>query len=1702
MPTLETQHTFLIGSLQGRKSKMPLKWWELTDIVESEANKAKSKWGSALATMESAEAERGRIGADFKKRFAEIAATRKEQIKWGQERRAIAEGRMEEGGKYPSIEEDWEAEYVKKVGKAQNNATKQYLNDKFEGELKYASPQQIQDMLDLPEARETILMLMYSDLGKQAILGGDAVEAQKWSDLYKSISGEDLADVDASRKMSVGEVAAEFPPAFKKIGAGIMATSAPVVGYHIAKALGKEEGYIEGMEKIGEKTVKAIDAVDIPFTMMAEYNNLTTKPPGELTEEERRFLEIYTEELPRAKPLAEALAIAGKEKPKLMGALHILNRIRGAGGSDLPFTIMNPSDELREAYFDIVGTGEYIAESMRTPLGALMLALPPAYAMRAGLLTKAGLLATRGTRTAKVAATGMKVTRAAILPVEMFEKAIAWPFLKLGKKSKEGIIRMRNKWHKVVPEQEKPELSALFTKINNEEVLTDADIALARKFDDEFADALEETRRVPEKEVVIEPEARVAAEAVPEKPIVEPKAEVAPEPKPAVPEKKQPEKPYAKKVAKPVEEVKPKPVAEVKPVPEEFSKLDRKGVLARLEETGETIATNDMDFVTAKVGNPAKGLDKNIGDRRPVFVYRGIENKTVTDGYVLIEDKDVAEEVLGAIIRKKKAKDIRDVVKAGMTQADAEAHINRMFAQRATEGTFPDTKKLFPENLGKELKLVGTNVIEYTKAPVAYLSDGMEGVAVDANKLAFMRKHLPDAKMWMNPKGKTSPVVFTEGGKQKGLLMPMYVQVPEELIPTKAVPKVTPEKPVAKVKPTEAIDMDDYAKYQEAMSAGDDIPKGAEGYATEVESAELKWSREIMSNNDVTPENIRYVVNNPLDEAADDVYTKIFNMESYDDTMARLFPEGDIEAGLARAMRKVPGAKGVTSKINPTITPRETGEAKRAQEAVAVFLDRGKMQARGRGRIVEDIGKGIIPDTKKLFKADRRGAQYAFKVKPEYEEAAKKLPGYKRLGTTSVDDVWEHPYMFKELPEETHRWMAHEDEVIKHVDDYLSSHGIDLPKRKLMPGERYSPRVALEAHGETIIYPSARPDMPRSYKWGMEGITEEILYSSDSNRNLGSYVEWAYKKVARNEFKKTIDAMGRTAAESIPESLRTEVSQSLKRLNQLSSLKTLVPRVKRGEKLHPSTIKKIQRIAPDIEDDFNTLAELTGKAQAKKGAEIIKNINGKLPEARLSLSRARSARQVAMKIAQQPKMGKDEATTRYLMFKSRIFPKEVAKVLDDFIPQTPGGFTKFVMETSQYIRTSIAAGDFSQMFLQGIWMLGRRPDKWATTAARGFRAIFDEKWLARYWARPENIASRLENPRMIRAGTEFYEGMDVMAKLGAMKFGLPFRTQKAVLTPFERFFTSYIDIGRNEMLKALKPVFAKKGEQHLMGTYVNRMFFVMDSSALGIHPGQRAIESGFVMFAPRYTRAGLAFLGQLFQGGVTGVETRRSVAQFIAGGMAVYLATCKALDKEPNLDPSKPTEFATLEIGNRRIGLGGIFYALFKMTAYTYTNIERGDIKSLDDLMWPMTGFYRSRMAPAPSLAIEAWRGYDYLGRPFETPQDWAYWAIGEHMLPIAAQEFIHYKEAPPTNPAAALIAAMVGMRVYPIDEVKFLTEKYTQKDFENFFREDKETGRPDYSKPTAEFMLLKAKHPEIQEAYDTWREEKSKRWKARHGLL
>ena len=423
-------------------------------------------------------------------------------------------------------------------------------------------------------------------------------------------------------------------------------------------------------------------------------------------------------------------------------------------------------------------------------------------------------------------------------------------------------------------------------------------------------------------------------------------------------------------------------------------------------------------------------------------------------------------------------------------------------------------------------------------------------------------------------------------------------------------------------------------------------------------------------------------------------------------------------------------------------------------------------------------------------------------------------------------------------------------------------------------------------------------------------------------------------------------------------------------------------------------------------------------------------------------------------------------------FGGRIFPKEVVDILEPMLGGRAGQWVKNMAEISATSRMLVAALDLSAPFIQGLMVFGKNPLVWAKSVGKMLGIAKNPRKLYSELAKRET--TRMD--RILHGGSssmiDYFEAMPTLRRGARAIAGK--KGERAIAETYgraEAVFLGFGEIARDEMWKVGRFMIGKKGLSEVaMETQLNelargldRMTGVMSTRALGIGLTQQKVESGWVFFAPRYTRAGFSYLADMLKGGFTGAEARKAMAGYLLGAATLYEGTCAILGKQPNYDP-RSAKFMTVEIGGRNIGVGGFTYSFMRFMANTaVTAVEEPEKLSPLNFSRVDNPFYKfmySKAAPLTGMTVGlAIEHKNYFGEPFETPAD--YFAfMADKVIPIAMQPMMPWERKPWQESAihpATLGAEFAGLRTFPEsewDKLKKMKNSYARQEFGKEFDE------------------------------------------------
>lgn len=395
-------------------------------------------------------------------------------------------------------------------------------------------------------------------------------------------------------------------------------------------------------------------------------------------------------------------------------------------------------------------------------------------------------------------------------------------------------------------------------------------------------------------------------------------------------------------------------------------------------------------------------------------------------------------------------------------------------------------------------------------------------------------------------------------------------------------------------------------------------------------------------------------------------------------------------------------------------------------------------------------------------------------------------------------------------------------------------------------------------------------------------------------------------------------------------------------------------------------------------------------------------------------------------------------------FNKRIFPAEVVRALTPLLSDRGHQFVRNMAVISRASTLLQAALDLSAPFIQGLMVFGRNPVVWGKSVFKMMQ-IAKTPWKL-HLELGARKGSRLE--RVLHGGStssiDYFEALPQIRRIAGK-----IRAERGIVETYgraEAAFLGFGEIARDEMWKVGKFMLAKQGlsdvvmkeRMHDLATLLDRMTGVTSSQALGIGISQQQVESAWIFFAPRYTRAGLSYMGMILRGGFTGAEARKAMAGLALGATTMYMGITSALGQEPNFDP-RSARFMTVKIGDTHVGVGGIYYSLLRLAAnVTATAIEEPGALSPLNLSRTDNPFYKflyARTAPLTGLTMGlAIEQKNYFGEPFESPADYAAF-MADKVLPIAVQSVMPWERKPWQDTAfqpQRFGPEFMGMRAFP----------------------------------------------------------------------
>jgi len=510
-------------------------------------------------------------------------------------------------------------------------------------------------------------------------------------------------------------------------------------------------------------------------------------------------------------------------------------------------------------------------------------------------------------------------------------------------------------------------------------------------------------------------------------------------------------------------------------------------------------------------------------------------------------------------------------------------------------------------------------------------------------------------------------------------------------------------------------------------------------------------------------------------------------------------------------------------------------------------------------------------------------------------------------------------------------------------------------------------------------------------------------------------------------------------------------------------------------------IKKVAYELPPVKTGAERLAALNSlKLEAKA-----------LKEARRGpFWQAKSEKALEMEKIRQP--GIEHGYIMQPMFGGRLYDREFIDVVNMWFGHKSGlKALRFTSDLAGILRITKAALDFSWQAIQGMPSFGLAHAYLLINPPIGVKLM--GQWYRGFWYsvnsffRPEVFYKmmkgkfgKLSTERIGFGGSS--QAIDYFEVLGA-KTGFGGFGAKALrripLDPFGRAEVAWLSGGeyvRNTFWEILAPSAIKRGQEFQLVRFLDRMTGIIDTAGMGVPQLTRQLESSFMWFAPRYTRACASVLASIFRGGYTGQMARKALGGMVSAGVLYYsalqygLATLEGkshddawdsvlegfgvvqdpITKEWGWKPS--ARFMTIKIGNYYMGLGSFWYGLLRLSGNIMATVnEVGDREIIDFIKIikngsvnrdnPFVYWWFTRTSPVTSNIVQLAEHRDFLGYPIESVDEYLM-HIAKMFEPIWLEQGVNPLVFPswstdaeiPEGLARQLIipAELFGLRTFP----------------------------------------------------------------------
>ncbi len=389
-----------------------------------------------------------------------------------------------------------------------------------------------------------------------------------------------------------------------------------------------------------------------------------------------------------------------------------------------------------------------------------------------------------------------------------------------------------------------------------------------------------------------------------------------------------------------------------------------------------------------------------------------------------------------------------------------------------------------------------------------------------------------------------------------------------------------------------------------------------------------------------------------------------------------------------------------------------------------------------------------------------------------------------------------------------------------------------------------------------------------------------------------------------------------------------------------------------------------------------------------------------------------------------------------------IFPEENLRTLESMLGPANVAMQSVARVAAVPRLTQAGLLDMAQGSIQMATVFYRRPGNWAKGMASGFREAFQpgafQRWAAESPVARDAIAHDVQVVGSFEP-VEAIVGGGLLEKAGQTRVG-------KVLTAFARAFDASIGVTKAWEYDALARISKKAGEPDdelfRIGSYVNTKLGTTNTREMGVSATQRAAESGFGFFSPRYTRSIPGFLAWTMSKGIPARDARESLFLLMLGGAGTFYGLARASGMSHDetvhrLDPRSRGQFMSIPVFGNEMGFGSAWRSYIKFMG-DLARADSWDFDSWDDaaLNNPLVRFLRSRTSPVTGTLMDFMTGADFIGREvsisqfIDSPELLVDYAV-ESILPFSIDAIMEARGGL-VGKAATFAAEFAGGRSFP----------------------------------------------------------------------